>query len=529
MKRTSIILVAAGLLLGTQACEESAFTERYADPAKIAQTTVEKQYTGFLNSNMDYVLPAYRNYFVTLRTSINRFVQNTGWPDESGQFVPGSAGVEDVWFNYYNFLAQYRELQKVHATLAPEQQAGRRVFMLTATVYLYDYTHRMVDLFGAIPFSEAGMLSKNVGDYAVSNPKYDTPESIYTTMLDDLKSIATELNGITLNAGFQRSFQTQDFINKGSLPAWRRYTNSLRLRMLNRVSGVESFRTRANAEMADILGNAATFPVVESNTENIQVNVFDINTNINSKGFDQGLASAGWYGNTAGKKMIDVMSTTNDPRLPVLFEPGENAKGKYIGIDQMASNTVQTQLFNDGLVAIYHRYTLSRNQFFPGVIVNAAEVSLIKAEYYLRTNNLAGAKTAYEKAIDQSVKFYNSVMALSNAIGIVAPKAATDAQITAYLAVDGVNWDKAATNADKLALIANQKWLHFNVVQPYENWAEVRRLDMPKFIFQVDNANNQTEPPFRWNYPGNEVTYNTNNYNAVSAQDKLTTKIFWDQ
>ena len=529
MKKITLVLV-AGLLLGTMSCQESEFTQRYADPSKIAETTVEKQYTGFLYSNVEYVLPAYTNYFVVLRTSINHYVQTTGWPNESGQYVPGSSGVESVWFNYYNFLAQYRELQKVYAALAPEQQTARKIFMLTATVYLYDYTQRMVDLFGAIPFSEAGLLGKNGGDYAVSNPKFDTAESIYTTMLDDLKSIATDLNGITLNAGYQKSFQTQDFINKGSIPAWKKYTNSLRLRMLNRVSGVESFKTRANAEMGEILGSAATYPVVESNTENIQIDVYDINTNINAKGFDQGLASAGWYGNTAGKKIIDFMSTNNDPRLPIIFEPGLNAAGKYIGIDPMATNSVQTTMFNDGMVAIYNRYTLSRNQFFPGVLFNAAEVSLIKAEYYLRSNNLATARSAYETAIGQSVKFYNSVAALSNATGVNnAPVAATDAQITAYLAANGVNWDKAATYADKLSLIATQKWLHFNVVQPYENWAEVRRLDMPNLNFQTDNANKQTTPPFRWNYPGNEVTYNTDNYNTVRDKDNLTTKIFWDK
>ena len=69
------------------------------------------------------------------------------------------------------------------------------------------------------------------------------------------------------------------------------------------------------------------------------------------------------------------------------------------------------------------------------------------------------------------------------------------------------------------------RWL----VQPYENWAEVRRLDMPNLTFQTDNANKQTTPPFRWNYPGNEVTYNTDSYNTVRATDNLTTKIFWDK
>ena len=77
-------------------------------------------------------------------------------------------------------------------------------------------------------------------------------------------------------------------------------------------------------------------------------------------------------------------------------------------------------------------------------------------------------------------------------------------------------------------MIATQKWLHYNVVQPYENWAETRRLDLPKFNFQEDNANQQKLPPNRWAYPSSELVYNTENYGAVKAKDNLATKIFWD-
>lgn len=527
MKKLSSYLVAA-LLLGTVACQESEFTERYADPAKISKTTIEKQYTGFLVANMDYVLPAYGNYFVTLRTSLNHYNQITGWPNESGQYIPGSSGVESVWYNYYNTLAQFRELENVYAKASAEDQKNKAIFLMTAKVYLYDYTQRMVDLHGDIPFTEAGKISANGGEYNASSAKFDSAESIYTLMLDDLKTIATQLNSTTLLAGYQKAFTTQDFINKGDLMTWKRYTNSLRLRMLNRVSAAESFKARATSEIGEILGNATTYPIVENNAQNVQVNVFDINTGINSKGFQDGLESAGWFGNTAGKAMMDNMNTNKDPRLPVLFEPGINAEGKYIGIDPMATNAAQTALFNAGKVAIYNRYTLSRNQYFPGIIINAANISFIKSEYYLRTGNDAMAKTAYEEGIKQSVEFFNSTIKLSNATGVTAPVAATDAQVTAYAVMDAVNWAKATSSAEKLSLIANQKWLHFNIVQVYESWAEIRRTDLPKFSFQVDNANNQTLPPVRWNYPGNEVTYNPGNYATVRDKDKLTTKIFWD-
>lgn len=529
-KITSIIL--SGLLLGAVSCKESEFADLYADPSKIAQTTVEKQFTGFLGSTKDYILPGYTNYFEAMRTTLNHYNQATGWINESGQYVPASSGAQQVWFNYYNMVSQYRQLEKAYAALTPEDQAARKFFITVANIYLYDQTQRMVDLFGAVPFSGAGMLITNGGDYtaATSAAKFDSPDVLYTMMLDNLKAIAVELNATTISSGYQTSFRAQDFVNKGSLDLWKRYCNSLRLRMLNRLSDVDSFKGRVATEMAEILSNSATYPVVENNDQNIQINVYDVNSDINSKGFKDGIASDGnWYGNTAGKKMIDHMNTNNDPRLPILFEPGTGAAGKFVGIDPMSTAGEQTALSNAGMVSIYNRYVTSHNQFFPGIIINAAEVNLIKAEYYLRTNNDAAAKTAYETAISQSVKFYNSILALSNATGVnAAPVAASDASITAYIAKDGVNWSKATTSTEKLTLIATQKWLHFNLVQPYENWAETRRLNLPSFSFQVDNANNQTLPPVRWAYPGNEVTYNAANYAAVRDQDKLTNKIFWD-
>lgn len=525
------LLWLGGLLLTSVSCRESEFAESYANPSRIAQTTVEKQFTGVLFANREYVVPSYWHYFVGLRTTLNRYTQALGWVNASGQYVPGSSGVESVWYAYYDMVAQYRELQKIYAALPADAQADRKIFMLAAAVYVYDQTQRMVDLHGAIPFSQAGLLSTNGGDYLASTAPFDTAEGIYTFLMDDLKRIATELNSITLNAGYQRAFQTQDYVNKGDLTAWKRYCNSLRLRLLNRVSDVESFKSRSNTEIAEILGNPTTYPIVETNAQNIQINIYDINTDLNAKGFQEGLESTGWYGNTAGKALIDHMNANQDPRRPILFEPGANAAGAYIGIDPTATEAEQTALFNAGRVAIYNRYTFSRNQFFPGVLINAPQINLIKAEYYLRTSNDASAKTAYETAIAQSVEFYNGILARTNATGITGatvPTPATAASVTAYIAGPGVSWSSAANNVDKLKLIATQKWLHYNIVQPYENWADIRRLDYPVLNFQVDNANNQTIPPVRWTIPGNEVTYNTANYAAVRGTDNLTTKLFWD-
>ena len=526
MKKTLFVLAAASSITMT-ACKKQDFADSYADPSKISKTTVEKEFAGFLNSNQTYVLPSYWNYFVVLRTTVNRYTQSVGWTNSTAQYVPGGAGITDRWNNFYSsFVAQYRELQNVYAMLSADDQADRRIFVIAATIYFYDHTQKVVDLHGDIPWTDAGKLSANGGDYIKSLPKYDKADAIYTKMLDDLKGFSDELNTINVKAGIQAGFKTQDFINKGNLVLWKKYCNSLRLRILTRVAKTPAFQSRAAAEINGILSNAAQYPVITDNADNIQVKVFDLNTDINAKGFRSGLED--WDGNVAGKAMIDHMNTNGDPRLRAIFEPGANANGIYNGLDPMLDASSQTTLVSGGTLALYNRSTLSRNQFFPGILMNAAEVSFLVAEAKLRAGDDAGAKAAYNDGIAKSVNFYYWLRTLSNdnTSGALTPTSA--AEIALYTASAGVNWDLALSSDDKLKLIATQKWIHFNVVQPLENWSEIRRLHAPVFNFWVDNSNAKKQPPYRWIYPSSENTYNTANYATVQANDNLTTRIFWD-
>lgn len=509
-------------------CQEDQFADNYPNPSKIANTTIERQYTGMQVAGIDYIVPAYWNYFVVLRITLNPWTQSIGWINTPNQYLPGSAASDAVWGNYYNILAQYREFQKVWNAATPQQQADRKIFQLTADAYLYYETQRMVDLFGSIPFFNAGMLSTNGGDYNVSFAEYDQSQEIYAHMLDELKTIATELNSISLNEGFQASFSAQDIINNGDVELWKRFVNSLRLRMLNRVSLSSEFSGRATSEITEILSNANQFPVVNNNDQNIQIDVYDVSTPINSSGFQQGINSDGWDGDDASKIMIDFLNASDDPRLRVMFEPGTNADGNYVGLDPLMDGTSQQAMVSDGEIAFYNRSTYSENQFFPGVLISASEVNFIKAEHYLKAGNDAAAKEAYEEGIRQSIDFYYTIRENSNSSISGNPALPTQSEINNLLASDPVNWSGATSQVDKIELIGMQKWVHFNIVQPYQNWAEVRRLDVPDLTFWVDNSSTQPAPPVRWRIPGEELTYNASNYEAVRSNDNLTTKIFWD-
>ena len=527
MKKIFIILAVAafGFL---SSCKKADFADSYPNPQRISSTNIEKQFAGFISSNSDYVIPNYWNYFVVLRTTIDHYTQATGWQNTGGgQYVPGAASIGAIWGSYYGFLTQYREFQNVYAKANASDQTLMRIYMIAATIYLYDHTEKNVDLHGDIPFSEAGMISKNGGDYVNSFAAYDQAATVYTKMLDDLKAFADELNSINVIAGVQVGFKNQDIVNHGDMGLWKKYCNSLRLRMLTRISGVSALSARASSEIASILGNSSSYPVPTTNADNVMIKVYDLNTGLNASGFRSGLED--WNGNIAGKVMIDHMKSNADPRLRVLFEPGANAvDGVYTGLDQLADAGVQGTLLAGGTLAIYNRSTLSRNQWFPGVLMTAAEVQFYAAEYYLNAGNNAAAQTAYENGVKQSVLFYYWLRSISNDNTVSTPAPTSDVEIGTYLAGSGINWTAAGTNVDKLKLIAAQKWLHLNVVEPYENWAELRRLKLPALTFVPDNTNPQTLPPSRWIYPTEESTYNTANYSKVAATDKNTTKIFWD-
>lgn len=515
-------IVAASLA----SCSIEDFEDNYTDPSKLAETTVGKQFSGMFYTNRAYVLPSYDDYFVNHRINSNRFTQAIGWVNGENQYVPGSSANNNVWNNYYQTLAQYREIEKVYAGLSEAAAADQRIYMIAAKVFMYDRTQRMIDLYGDIPFTQAGMLSQNGGDYNSSYAAYDDAETLYTMMLDDLASLADEMNTMTVNSGVLVEFKTQDLINSGNLDQWKMYVNSLRLKMLSRVSEASSFSSRANSEIGQILSNPGTYPVVASNAENIKWDIFSLGTLISATSFQSGLED--WSGNLAGKAILDHMVGNDDPRLTYVFEPGVDANpGEFIGLDPMMNSSDQNELVNSNTVSIYNRSTISRNQYFPGLLITAPEVYFFAAEYYLKNGQDAMAKTAYEAAVATSVDLYVYLRGISNNGDSPAAVVPTVDDVVAYLAQDAVSWSAAATSDAKLKLIAEQKWLHFNVINPNENWAEMRRLNLVDLDFWVDQSNQQSQPPYRWVYPGSEATYNSTNYAAVQSEDILTNKLFW--
>lgn len=519
-----IVLITLVLMIGISACEKQKFADYYEKPSTINESTIEKQFSGAIASTLDYTMYKYWNYFVVLQETALHYTQAVAWENKAKQYEPGAAAIGDRWRSYYGFLGQYKEFLKIYNAASAEEQAEKRIYYIAATIFFYDQTQKVVDLHGDIPWTEAGLLSTNGGDYTVSYAKYDKAEDIYTKMLDDLKAFADDLNSISVPDGVAGVFKTQDFINNGDVDLWKKYCNSLRVRMLMRVSGVSSFQSRVTSEMNSILGNSSSYPVCVTNSDNVLIDVHSLSTSVTSDLYD---GIIGWGNNDrANKNMIDYMQNNGDPRLRAMFQPGTLSAPVFLGLDQMLNADIQNQYLAKDTIARYNFSTLSKNKMLPGILVTAAGTQLLIADYYLNiAGNDGAAKTAYEAGIRASIEYYYYLRSISdnNETGV---DPTNDTEISAYLN-SSMKW--AGTTDQKKNLVALQKWMNYSILEPLESWAEVRRTNLPAFQFPVDNASSLVkQPPFRFTYPENEKTYNTANYETVRGVDNLTTKLFWD-
>jgi hypothetical protein len=453
-------------------------------------------------------------------------------------YVPSVKYNGDRWSDYYagsphdingtpdgaGIVSQYREMQKNYNKLSVATQADQYVFLQVAKAVYYDQTAQMIDLWGDIPFSEAGSLDAT---NTLAYGKYDDAAAVYDTLIAGLKDLNTWLAGATLSTAAASSLKTQDILLGGDLTLWRRYVNSLRLRLLMRISYVKE--ASAKTEVTAMLAAPATYPMIDDNTKNIllQEKPTSFTSDLRTALTD-GSSSSGPY---ASAFILDtVMAGNNDPRTDVFWDRGSK-NSSYMGLSASTGSTAQSNLIAGNQISTFDSATFIFNSNIPGVVFTAAEVSFLKAEAYERWG-LGTAQTQYVNGINQSIAFYYSLnqskVVWSGSPGSWTPLTSPSATVISnYIA--GANIAYTGTSAQKLAKIATQNWLNFFILQGGQAWAEVRRTNYPALNFATD-AGYPTAPlpPVRLLYPETETVYNTSNYAAVKAKDTRTTKIFWD-
>lgn len=524
MKKNILILLMLVPVLGfISGCKKSSFDSKYNDPEKSTSGTIDGFYTGLFNNRR--IIPEYWHLWTFASSQMGIYTQTVGWVSDLKMYEQGVSFAQDRWDDFYaapgggrNYTApvsSYREIQRLYDELETDaDKAGYLLFMETARIFVYDQATQQVDLWGDVPFSKAGALN---AEGILKLPEYDIAKTVYDSALFHVKRISNYLATVQPQQFYLNKLAKQDILYKGDLLKWRRYANSLLLRLAMRISYTDE--NTARTLVTEILSNPTLYPLIDANENNAEIVTGGTNMVVDLvAAFNEGHDLAPGY-------MVDsLLEPSGDPRLRLLYTRNKN--GVYEGVATSWTSTQQTNAIGANLISRLDSVTFVNNKAFPGIIFTAAEVSFLKAEAFQRWGGIGGgtAKNAYETGIQQSIANFFKIHNL-NPLG-VHETAPTQQEYVLLLANPKVAYGVDAE--DNLNKIGLQKWVNFHIMQNTQAWAEIRRSGYPKLNFPIDAGSSVAPSPAnRLLYPPSERTLNTENYSKVEPLDKPYNKIFW--
>lgn len=333
----------------------------------------------------------------------------------------------------------------------------------------------LVDTYGDIPYSEAFDPDTTLA------PAYDDAETIYVDLISRIDAaiamISTSSSGYTSGG---------DQIYEGDMSQWKKFANSLKLRMALNMADVNPSLAKSTAEAAITSG------VMTSNDDSYAY-AFAGSTFVNPV-YDNFVAS-GRNDFVPTELVIDMMNDTEDPRRAQWFT---TVDGEYIGGVFGATNSF----------AYYSHYSDNLlGSTDPANLLSYAEVLFLKAEAAARGYSVGGtAATFYAAAITASM----------------TEAGVSTADIATYIAAnpyDSSNWKMSIGNEAYIALFD----------RAFAAWNFTRRLDYP-ILTNPDDSNTSTVP-YRMPYSSEEYTLNGTNVAAAASAiggDDVSTKLWWD-
>ncbi|SKC50694.1 SusD/RagB family nutrient-binding outer membrane lipoprotein [Ohtaekwangia koreensis] len=531
MKRGKIILLVVFFVVGLfNSCKDE-LDDRYLNPDRTTDASIDQFFTEMLNNNR--VRPMYWEVSTFINWHIGIYTQSVGFLNSESVYQQNEAYITDRWNDFYRpsangagVVAQYREIEKAYAALSSDEQKSMEVFVQAAKVVLYEQTAQMVDLWGDIPFSEAGMLNKT-GE--VVYPKFDSDIEIYNTVLAGLEEAAMYFSSASLSNVTQALFAKQDILLSGDLRQWQRYANALRLRLLMRISFVDE--ARSMQEVQTMLNDPATYPLIGDADAQYLPDEDDVLLQpLTSYVDDLHLAFTDWTNYPAPYYMLEeVLKPVGDLRIPVLFDKyGQMLNGQFMANTEYSGMPVALsrteQQLNLDKFAILDSATFLYNAKLPGVVMTSSEVDFLKAEAYERWGG-GNAEEAYSSGVRKSIDFYYYLNTINQSSGKTLTPPSQEAKDN-FIA-SKISAQYIGTQEEKLAKIWTQKWVHFGFLQSVQSWSELRRTNYPELDFYSSPLTGYELPPSRLTYPTNEKTFN-NNYQAVAAKDTRNGIVFWD-
>lgn len=446
-----------------------------------------------------------------------------------------SIGTEEVWANYYSALAHIREIERRLDAYQGEPEALNNVRAQLRILTAYK-TFRITDLFGDIPFFDAGKAYESI-DFA--RPAFDKQADIYPFLLDELKwaseNLNLEPNPTTASGEPYVSFGNFDTFLGGYLRRWQKFANSLRLRHALRMA--EKDPQLAGEIISEIIGG--NLPLINEGEDVLMVpdeqSWLNLGVNWSFREHQKlRLGSTIWH--VMAENDNPDGSGIFDPRMFIFYET--NNEGKWAAFPQLPNDTtpqaagIPYQQHRDvsydfkgqgNIYSPFNYYLIRDEKHVPEILMTAAEVNFLKAEIYLRgigvAANIPLAETEYSSGVASSITFWQNVM-VNTAIWEKKPPVLSSSEIFMRINHERISIFNPAN--DKLELIYRQRWIDA-FRQPWEAFALLRRTDAtPR-----ESAPNSF---YRFTYPPSEAEKNPENWQnqvASMGSDQSDVKIWW--
>lgn len=502
MKKTALIFVMVSLLA---ACKKD-ITQLNVDPKNPANVPSYSLFT-----NAERVLSntvASSNVNLNIFRLIEQQWTETTYLNETNYQLPSRNQPDAIWSALYTgVLGNFQRAKNLMLTDVKDAGTQKNETAITDILQVYAYFY-LVTTYGNVPYTEALDINKPF-------PKYDDAKTIY---YDLLARLDTDIAALDPNSA---SYGSADLVYGGDPAAWKKFANTLKLKMGIVISDFDSAKAKTTIE------SAVTGGVFTSNDDNALYNYETTPPNTNPVWVDLVQSQRhDFVGTSQFINLLNPNTATQDPRTPYFF--AQNNASLYVGADNGSGN--------GGIV--YSQFSLPSgplitpgppqnpqpksigsltNPDFPGNLLDYSETEFNLAEALIRGYSVGGTiQTHYNNAITASITYWGG-SAASAAAYLLLPN-------VAYATATNPEAPGVLTPKEKIAL---QEYLAlYN--RGWDAWTLTRRLDYPTL---VPPPNAYSAFPVRFTYPISEQNVNVVNYNQASAAiggDAVTTRLFFD-
>lgn len=416
--------------------------------------------------------------------------------DELHRYVIRPSESDYMWNGWYLQLTNFKDM------LASAQVTQNKTYMAISLILQSWVFSLITDTYGDVPFTQA-----NQGRDKVLTPKFDMQKDIYAGIFAALDSANTLLKTpTTLSLDEIKA----DVLYGGAKDAatyaanWRKFGNSLFLRLLMRVSEksepVAGGKTAFEKIKEIAETNKSNYPVFTTNAESATIKYTGIAPLLTP--FDT-WRDYDWNGSISlSQFFINNLKEWDDPRLPIWATKWNNT---YEGVESGYEVTKVPEPRSTYPVALKKDARL-------GNILNYAELQFILAEAALKGIISGDPKPYYEKGVTSAVTTWSDTLPAN------------------YLSTPDIEWDPSVTFEVKMDKILLQKYYALFFTD-FQQWFEYRRTGHP-VLPKGPGLKNNGQMPSRLYYPVYLQSLNGQNYReAVSMQgpDDINTKVWWEK